>query len=101
MLLDELIEEAKKKVFTERMITTIYEDLATIWKSLAPHLGISQTRCDIIDENERKVEEKGVRLVIVWMQTNGHQATVGRLVDALENIGKTAIVRKLLAEVGF
>ena len=81
------------------MITTIYEDLATCWMKLAPHLDIDSTQCGIIHGNENLIEEKARRLCLRWKQAEGSKATVGRLVDALEKIGKKIVAEKLLAKV--
>lgn len=97
-LTDELTEEAKSQVVTEPMITSIYEDLATSWRKLAPHLGINNAQCGIIDGNEREVEEKARKLCFKWKHAEGNKATVGRLVDSLEKIGKKNIAEKLLAK---
>ena len=81
------------------MITTIHEDLARCWMKLAPHLRIDSTQCDIIDGNENLIEEKARRLCLRWKQAEASEATVGRLVNALEKIGKKIVAEKLLAKV--
>lgn len=101
VFLDELIEEVKNKVITERMINSIYQDLGPVWKNLARELDIDHATYTNIDIDEDKVEEKAMSLCMGWFHRKGSKATVGRLVAALVNIDKQIIVDKLLAEVIF
>ncbi|XP_078356224.1 uncharacterized protein LOC144641039, partial [Oculina patagonica] len=97
---EELIAEKRNQVCTESLLVSIYEEVATCWRQLAPQLGIDAVTCDIIEADyKNSVVERGSRLLIKWRQKDASKATVGRLADALVKIQKKQFAEKLLNEV--
>lgn len=95
-----MIAEKRKQVCTESLLVSIYEEVATCWRQLAPQLGIDAVTCEIIEADyQNSVVDKGSRLLLKWIQTEASKATVGRLADALVKIRKKQFAEKLLNAV--
>lgn len=74
---------------------SICADLNEDWKFLAAQLGLSFADIRNINANSRKSCEKVYEAVEKWFQREGIEATVGRLIDALENIDRKDAAQKL------
>lgn len=74
---------------------SICTDLKEDWKFLAAQLGLSFADIRNINANSRKSCEKVYEAVEKWFQREGIEETVGRLIDALENIDRKDAAQKL------
>ena len=88
----------RNKVVTEKQVAYVSDEVWTCWRQLAPRLKIAESKIHNIDEENEGNWYKAQALLIVWKQKEGKNATVDRLADVLEKIGKRSIAEKLLGE---
>ena len=57
------------------------------WRTVAPHLGLSQTDILEIDIDQRTESEKRLKTLLKWKEKYGYMATFKNLVQVLLKIG--------------
>ena len=97
---DELVKMRKDKL-TPLQILNITDDLGKCWHSLGIKLNIQPvSKVDNLEEDYRFVKERARKVLSMWIEQYGKDATVGRLASALIAINQRGIAEKLLgAEV--
>ena len=86
------------EVVTDSQIADISDEVGTCWRQLGPRLKIAGPKIHNIDEENGCNWSKANALLIVWKHKEGKNATVGRLANVLEKIGRRSIAEKLLGK---
>ena len=69
-------------------------DVIDCWESLGRQLGVSQGKIENIQRDlNYSPREKAFQVLWVWFNMH-HSSTFGELVNALEDLGKDALVEK-------
>lgn len=82
---------------TPIQVTSICGDVGADWKYLAAQLKLSFADISNIDADSRDSREKAYKVIEMWLKREGIEATVGRLIDALEEIERKDAAQKLLS----
>ena len=82
---------------TPIQVTSICGDVGADWKNLAARLGLSFADISNIDADGRESREKAYKVIEKWFKREGIEATVGRLINALEEIERKDAAQKLLS----
>ena len=86
---------ARTTVVTEKFVAKICDDIGTCWHDLGIALNISlETLCNI-DCDNRRSREKAKEMLNGWINSKGSSDTVQCLIDALNEIGRRRIAKKL------
>ena len=83
-------------VVTELQLSDISDDVGTCWREVGPKLLIKASKIHNLDDEYKSNRDKANALLNLWKQQEGSNATVGRLADVLEKIGRRSIAEKLL-----
>ena len=81
---------------TEVQIWSICDEVGVDWRELGAFLGIASSFMDNIEADNRASRERARKLLRKWMTKEGKGATVGILIDALEEIKRIDAIEKLL-----
>ena len=73
----------------------ISDEVGSCWREMGLLLGIPRSTIYIIDEEYFRNSYKAMTILLVWKQQEGRNATVGRLADVLENVGRKDIAELL------
>ena len=76
----------------------ISDYVGNLWKKLGPLLCITASRMSLIDEQYRSNRDKAMAVLMFWKHWEGHNATVGRLADVMEKVGRHNCAKILLSE---
>ena len=76
-------------------IWQISDDVGSCWREVGLLLGIPTSKFYIIDVECMRNSDKAMTILIVWKQREGRHATVGRLADVLEKVGRKDIAELL------
>ena len=82
---------------TPIQVTSICGDVGADWKYLAARLGLSLAEISNIDADSRDSREKVYNVIEKWLKREGIEATIGRLINALEEIERKDAAQKLLS----
>ena len=82
---------------TPIQVTSICGDVGADWKYLAAQLKLSIADINNIDADSRDSREKAYKVIEKWFKREGIEATVGRLINALEEIERKDAAQKLLS----
>lgn len=74
----------------------IKEDVGTFWRDLGIKLQIDQAKLRNLQTDYRFCSERADQLLLIWMDQNGNDATVGRLACTLISMGQKRTADKLL-----
>ena len=88
---------AKKAPVTENHIRLVCGEVVTDWRDLGIVLGLDTTSMDNINADHSAHREKARKVLLQWKQKKGKGATVGILINALEEIERIDIAEKLLS----
>ena len=88
--------DSRSAVVTELQLSDISDDVGTCWRVLGPNLKIAGSKLQNLDEEYKYNRDKANALLLLWRQQEGSRATVGRLADCLDSIGRKSIAEKLL-----
>lgn len=77
-------------------IVGIVGDLESCWEELGTALELGEGNLRKIKKENKTDREKAYAVLTMWTDEEGQDATVERLVDTLEKIGKRSPVDKLL-----
>lgn len=86
----------RKEQLTSQHILKIKDDVGTCWRDLGIALGIDTAKVHNIEHDCRDLREMAHRVLDIWIEKKGSDATVGRLACALIKIGHKRIADKLL-----
>ena len=89
--------QLEQTLVTPIQVTSICGDVGDDWKNLAARLGLSLTDISNIDADGRESREKAYKVIEKWFKREGIEATVGRLINALEEIERKDAAQKLLS----
>lgn len=96
IFLAELLEQRKERV-TPEQILKLKDDAGTCWKDLGIALKIKpESKVRNLEEDTSSNRDRADKVLQMWMDQEGSDATVGRLACALITIGKKGIAEKLL-----
>ena len=87
----------EQTLVTPIQVTSICGDVGADWKYLAARLGLSFADIGNIDADSRDSREKAYKVIEKWLKREGIEATVGRLINALEEIERKDAAQKLLS----
>lgn len=95
------LEEAKtsvqrKKAVTLVEIAEIMEDLEGSWEELATVLELGEENLHKIRKENETDRQKAYAVLTMWMDEEGEDATMGRLLDTIVKIAKRSPVKKTL-----
>ena len=85
----------EKTPVTQIQISQICGKVGEQWRDLGTVLGIAPALIDEIEEGHSECREQARKLLLDWIKKEGKRATIGILVNALEEIGKKDVVEKL------
>lgn len=88
--------EMRKELLTDDLILNIKDDAGSDWYDLGIALGIEATKVRNLRHDYPEVRERAHRVLEIWIEKNGREATVGRLACALIRIKRKRIADKLL-----
>lgn len=86
----------RKELLTEALILKIKDDVGSRWYDLGIALGIKAPIVRNLEHDHQRVRERAHRVLEIWIEKNGREATVGRLACALIRIKRKRIADKLL-----
>ena len=85
----------RNNILKDARLNDISEDLGRDWKQLGRKLGISNTIIDNIDDENRRVKDKSIQLLLRWKRQSGNDATGEVLANALIAIGRRDVAETL------
>ncbi|KAJ7363114.1 hypothetical protein OS493_011388 [Desmophyllum pertusum] len=88
-----------KKVPTVQQLLPIIGDLGDRWHELGIALNLEKAEVYNIDVDYRFSREKARAVLWTWMEQKGRDATIGRLVVAMDQIGKKSTAQTLLEQL--
>lgn len=88
--------DPRNAVPTEIQLSEICEDVGNCWSEVGPLLGIPTSIIHNINEEWRGNRDKANAILNKWKQKEGHNATVGKLADVLDKVGRKDIAEVLL-----
>ena len=74
----------------------ICDEVGTCWQDLGKTLKLLPGTLRKVDFDYKLSREKAREMLYMWIAKEGDNATVGKLTDALRNIGRERIAEKLL-----
>ena len=80
---------------TEDHIRLICGEVVKDWRDLGTFLGLDSASMDTIDANHSDCREVARKVLLKWKQKKGEEATVGILINALDEIERRDVVEKL------
>ena len=86
----------EKTPVSDIQIWSICDEVGVDWRDLGTVLGIASSFMDSIEADNRASRERARKLLRKWMTKEGKGATVGILIDALDEIGRIDAIEKLL-----
>lgn len=86
----------RKNQFLEKLVLNIKDDVGTCWYDLGIALGIKTAVLQGIEQDKPKCRDRAQRVLEIWIEKNGSEATVERLHCALNEIEHKSIADKLL-----
>ena len=86
----------EKTLVTDVQIWSICDEVGVDWRDLGTVLGIASSFMDNIEADDRSSRERARKLLRKWITKEGKGATVGILIDALEEIERIDVIEKLL-----
>ena len=81
---------------TEKLAWSICSEVGRDWRRLGVALGLESAFLDNIDTDIKESPERAWKVLQKWMQKKGKEATMGILINALEEIERKDVVDKLL-----
>ena len=85
----------RKELLTADLISNVIDDVGPDWHDLGTELRIEAAKVRNLEHDYQKVRERARRVLEIWIEKSGTEATVGRLARALINIGRKKIADKL------
>ena len=73
----------------------ISDEVGSCFRDMGLLLGIPTSKIHIIDDECLRYSDKAMTILMVWKQQEGRNATVGRLADVLEKVGRKDIAELL------
>ncbi len=93
---DTLVELRNEPITTEQIVK-IKHDVGTCWLDLGIKLKIDpESRVRNLEQDESYNRERAHKVLQMWIDQEGSNATVGRLARVLINMGQKRIAEKLL-----
>lgn len=93
----ELLKTRNEPFTTDHILNIQHRyDVGICWRELGIALGIDPGRLDRLTQRYKLDSEKADRVLKMWIDDKGNDATVGRLACALIAIGKEEIADRLL-----
>ena len=86
----------RKKAVTLVEIAEIMEDLEGSWEELATVLELGEENLHKIRKENETDRQKAYAVLTMWMDEEGEDATMGRLLDTIVKIAKRSPVKKTL-----
>ena len=86
----------RETVVTVMQLWEISNDVGNCWSEVGPLLGIPTSIIYNINEEWRRNRDKANAILNKWKQKEGHNATVGKLADVLDKVGRKDIAEVLL-----
>ena len=77
-------------------IQSICGKVGTEWRDLGTFLRLESALMNIIEADLSECRERARKVLQKWKQKNGNRATVGILINALNEINRKDVVEKLL-----
>ena len=65
------------------------------WQTVAPHLGLTETDEEDVEEEGKKTQDKRFKTLRKWKSKNSFKATYQVLVDVFLNLGKADLAEKV------
>lgn len=65
------------------------------WQAVSPHLGLTETDEEEVNEEGRKIQDKRYRILQTWKAKNLFKATYRVLVDVFLKIGRADLADKV------
>ena len=96
MCLTLLADRAREAVVTAALVLEICDEVGTCWDDLGIKLNLSAAAVRNVDADVRFARDKAKKILHIWMEEQGNDATVGNLEDALMALQKRAIAKKLI-----
>ena len=84
----------EKTPVTEIQISQICGKVGEQWRELGKALRIAPALIVDIENGHSECRERARKLLLDWIKKEGKRATIGILVNALEEIGKKDVVEK-------
>ena len=88
--------DSRNVVVTELQLSDISFDVRTCWREVGRKLLIGASNIHNLDNEYKSNRDKAIALLLLWKQQEGSNATVGRLADVLESVGRRSIAERLL-----
>lgn len=83
-----------EKQCSDEHITSISLFLAN-WQTVAPHLGLTETDEEDVNEDAKRTQDKRYRTLRTWKAKNSFKATYKVLVDVFLKIGRADLAEKV------
>ena len=74
----------------------ISDDVGNCWSEVAPLLCIPALFISAVQKKYRTNKDRAMAILMKWERREGHNATVGRLADVFEKVGRKDIAEILL-----
>ena len=88
--------DPRNTVVSEMQLWELSRYVGNCWKSMGLLLFIAASKMLQINYNYSRNRDRAMALLIMWKQREGLDATVGRLADVLEKVGRKDIAEILL-----
>ena len=85
----------RNNILKDTRLNDLSEDLGRDWKQLGRKLGMSNNIIDNIDDENRRVKDKPIQLLLRWKRQSGNDATGEVLANALIAIGRRDVAETL------
>ena len=83
-------------IVTVTQLQEISDDVGNCWSVLVPLLCIPELIIFPVQKKYRMNKDRAMAILVKWKQREGHNATVGRLADVFEKVGRKDIAEILL-----
>ena len=89
------LREANGQPITAEARTRICEEAGVDWKWLLRHLGIRESKIEVIEEENRQIYERCYQGLLEWEKRSGSNATIEKLEHALRIIKKKNVAARI------
>ena len=83
-------------IVTVTQLQEISDDVGNCWSEVVPLLCIPELFISSVQKKYRMNKDRAMAILMKWKQREGHNATVGRLADVFEKVGRKDIAEILL-----
>ena len=87
---------SKPLITNNVVLRTVSEEVGHCWKNLARELNLNRGRIEIISEEEEDDQERCYKALERWCQENGKEATIRKLMLALNKSGLADVNKNVM-----